>query len=303
MSTSIVMAQADGVRYHVPWAGKLLAFGARLARAQLRPGVQLVTVVTVPARDYAALLIGAGWILTRPVLFPTSVADTAKALKSGDSVRAVIRGNLVTGRFHRLHMSAGIQCVQIGPSSWPLSYIQHLALDDELTEARYGKIAIPPMGSLVSRSGLASRWAENFSSSSLSLSFIGIASRLCSDLDVSIGWADAEDQLDRLADILRLDDGYSSPCRASEVVSGSADVVEEVDPRTHLAILDGNTGVRWLESLLCPLVVCVIDRSTERSELEDTILSSRAAGSIFNPKDIGWPGAEGIEVMAYEVQL
>ena len=44
-----------------PWAGPLLALGARLARWSPSESWQMVVAVTVPARDYAALLIGLSW--------------------------------------------------------------------------------------------------------------------------------------------------------------------------------------------------------------------------------------------------
>lgn len=303
MTTSIVMAQPDGVRIAAPWAGKLIAFGARLARVPPRRGVQLVAVITVPTREYAALLVGAGWILTQPKRFPTPVGDVAPALRTRDRVRAVIGNHLVTGQFRRLHSSGGLECIQIGPSSWPLSYIQHLAVDNELTERRDGKREIPRMGSLVSRSSLAASWPECYSSGSVSLSLVGIGARFHSDLGLEIGWADTEEPLDRLSDILRLDDGSSSPCWAAEIIPGSSDVMDELDPRTQLTILDGNSGIRWLESLLSPIVVCIVDRSTESDELDDIILASRASGRVRLPSHIGWPGAAGIEVMTYEVSL
>jgi hypothetical protein len=126
---------------------------------------------------------------------------------------------------------------------------------------------------------------------------------LRSDLDVEVGWSNAEEPLDRLADILRPDDGNASPCWAAEIIPGSSEVTDELDPMTQLAILDGNSGIRWLESLLTPVVVCIVDRSTENDELDDVILASRASGQVLHPSEIGWPGAPGIEVMTYEMKL
>jgi hypothetical protein len=49
------------------WIGPILALGTRLARkADTFADRQLIVAVSVPSREYAAVLIGVGWTLGRP---------------------------------------------------------------------------------------------------------------------------------------------------------------------------------------------------------------------------------------------
>ena len=104
-----------------PWAGSLIALGARLARQipSLSDG-QLVVALTVPVRDLAAVLVACGWTLTRPAKELGIPADVAATVAYGTPVRMVTDHYVIGGPFY------GIQDGPTGPrirayGNWELS--------------------------------------------------------------------------------------------------------------------------------------------------------------------------------------
>src|SRR4051812_48674916 len=73
------------------WIGPLLALGtraARYSRAKLQ-GRQLVLVVSVPKRNYAAALVGCGWVLASEAPALAEPLCALRTMTPGQPLRAV----------------------------------------------------------------------------------------------------------------------------------------------------------------------------------------------------------------------
>src|SRR5258706_4859430 len=99
------MDEDAGTAVAASWAGHLLGLGARLARRQQRDGWQLVLAVSVPIRDYAALLVSAGWILAQPPVSPRDILAQVEQIPAGTPVRMATAMHLVADRFFQVDRS------------------------------------------------------------------------------------------------------------------------------------------------------------------------------------------------------
>lgn len=86
-----------------PWIGHLLALGARVSRYEAkRGGRQLVAVISVPRRDFAAALIGCGWVMARPAPELVPPLELMRKMESGTPIRVVTDQYVITDHFRRL---------------------------------------------------------------------------------------------------------------------------------------------------------------------------------------------------------
>src|SRR5262245_56293495 len=91
---------ATGPAWAAPWIGHLVVLGSRARRWSFsHPGRQLVIAVSVPARDFAAVLIGCGWMMAAPAPKLEPVRQAVTSLTPGTPVRVVTQTTIVTERF------------------------------------------------------------------------------------------------------------------------------------------------------------------------------------------------------------
>src|SRR5690348_6966079 len=133
-----------------PWAGPLLALGARLARQPApEPDVRLIVAVTLPTRDLAAILIATGWALARPVAAPTATEQVLRSLKPNTPVRMIAGDELVADRFFGYEAVGGRGRVHIGQSSWLTDKVDILIPAPGLNASRFRRESLSHPGGLV----------------------------------------------------------------------------------------------------------------------------------------------------------
>ena len=105
-STATLLALSEGLLAHAetaPWIGPLLALGRRAARYSRREsGRQVVVAISVPARDFAAVLVGCGWTLASPTPQLDPPIDVMRRLQSRTPVRVVTEQEVLTDYFSEL---------------------------------------------------------------------------------------------------------------------------------------------------------------------------------------------------------
>ncbi len=284
------------------WAGHLLGLGARLARRRQREDWQLVVGISVPVRDFAAVLISAGWVLAQPGVRGGDVLATAKAIPAGTPVRMATAQRLIADRFYGIEYTHGDPRIHVGGTFWMIDAVDHIAADPTLPEDRFGRVAIARPGSLVTRTGHSATWSADQCASTPTVTLVGIRSRLEPELAIQAGWDGSAGQYDVLRDILRPDEVRSAFC-ASAILSGGRDYLPEIPAQTRLAVLDGATAVRWLPEVRTPVVVALIDRSSTDESAGIAVLQRRSVGQRVQVDALGWAPLPGIETLAFEVRV
>lgn len=105
--TGLVLSEnSEHVGVQAEWIGRLVALGARAARyIRVVNSRQLVIAVSVPRRDFAAVLIGCGWLLASEQPELPLPLDTLRKLEQGQWVRAVNKDKVRVGSFAWLNES------------------------------------------------------------------------------------------------------------------------------------------------------------------------------------------------------
>jgi hypothetical protein len=284
-----------------PWAGSLIALGARLARQMPSPGdSQLVVALTVPARDLAAVLVACGWTLTRPVKELGIPAEVAATLSYCTPVRMVTDHYVIGGLFY------GIQDGPTGPriragGTWELEHVRGLVAVPDLGEHRYGKRAITLPGTLAGMTGQSVSWTARQCDPRRDLAILGTKSWLAGDMTACVGWGSAG-LADEIGAIL-LPDTDTSPTWATRVYA--AQLVQELDlpPNLSFVVLDGASAIRWLPEVESPVVVAVIDRRTADEAPSEMVMQVRARSELESLDRLGWHPPAGIEAVAFRVAL
>jgi len=303
MQTGLVLFDQEA-RQHVParWAARLIALGARLARWPSQGGRQLAVSISVPIRDYAALLIGVGWILTKPIIPTDSTFAELETIRPHTPVRMVLTSNLlIADRFFGIDRCRAVPRIHVGKSWWQTDKITHIVADPALPESRFGKHQIPDLGSLARKAGRTQSWRADHCAGRREVSIIGTRSRLESELDLVAGWGKADCHLDRLRNVLRPDDGRS-PMWASAVMSGGSGESPVVPKETRLAVLDGAIGIRWMPEMATSVVVAVIERSSTDESAISVILQTRSTARPIDLESLRWHPMPGVEALAFEVR-
>lgn len=289
----------DGVRpVPAPWAGALLALGARIARCPPAYGDQLVVAVTVPIRDYAAVLVAIGWLLAQRIALPPEPPEMAASIAWGTPVRMIAGGKLVADRFFELRESAGGPRVRVGRSSWQLDHVEYLVPVPCLSEDRFCKVALPTPGTFLAMTGRLSTWPVEHALATCQVSVVGTRTWLMSETYSSIGWGNSVTGLDRIGDLLRIDDGHT-PCWSSVILPAGTAGSPQVADSTAFCVLDGSTAIRWLHDIVAPMVVAVADRSSSDELAGELITQARATAMPLKVSTLGWSPPGGLEAVAF----
>ena len=295
-------SQATPVRS--AWIGSILALGTRLARkADSFCGRQLIVVISVPSREYAAALIGTGWTLGRPpdpaTIDPLSVLREALP---GDRYRAVIKTHIISGRFHELDEVREPARVALAGRQWVAKDIEALAPISEDDPAE--KMDRPCIGSIGRMTGIDRDWAQRLVTPLADLAIVGTKSWINDDLEAILTSGEDLDG-DSLVTLL-LPRTEKSATWFSRIYSSSGLADQLPLPNgISLTILDGQGAIRYLNDVLTPVVVCVLDRSVaDESAAEQVIQLRNSRGEpISLSAQLGWIPSAGIEALGFTVAL
>jgi hypothetical protein len=291
------------------WVGALFALGQRLADAEMSDqNHQLVIAISVPNRDAVAVLIGAGWTLTRPpkaeIVHPEIAARNAEV---GRIYRLVSSGLVIRGRFLGFDETKAVPRIRLGSSEWAMYNVDALTLaeQDSLDEVRMPKPGLTNIGYF---SHADINWEWRLAAPSQDLALIGTKSALLEDMNLTL--SDGIDYGFGLkADPLRTILGPEEP-KASTWFTRlySTHGLREALPlpsQVRLTVLDGQGAIRYLNEILAPIVVCIVDRSiNDESAAEQIVQLRNTRGVPFSLiDDIGWMGHDGIEAAAFKVKI
>lgn len=302
----LALAEAiDGPAHRASWIGSLVALGARLARyAERAEGRQLVAVVSVPTRDFAAALIGCGWAMTRPAPEIRPTIELLRSLERGTPVRIVTSNEVLSDYFYEFDETFARPRVHVGGTYWQADLIRALAVLPELTEPLRGRRPVP--GSVCDLAGLRETWDQRLASPSTDLAIVGTLKWLNDDFGAYLAkdgcTVSAPDEIASL--LLPKDERvptWSTRLYASASLAEVLPLPKEIDA----VVLDGSGAIKYLAEIEAPIVVCVLDRSVADETAAEIIVQLRnTRGEPVSIRDtLGWTPPIGVEALAFTVAL
>lgn len=286
------------------WVGPMVALGTRAARyRRSNDDRQLIIAVSVPRRDFAAALIGCGWVLASEAPALPDPLDTLRGMAPGQALRAVNSRYVITGAFSHLDEATNPPQAQFGGSRWRIDGIRALAtftdVDTPEREAR------PEPGSIEHMARLDLAWDARLALPAADLAIVGTLKWLELDFDAYL--AKEGDGLRPSSIRALLKPKTNKAATWYTRVFPSARLADHLPLPNDLkaVILDGNGAIRYLGEIEAPVVICVLDRSVAdetAAELVTQLRNTRGEPLLLEG-DLGWPVPGGVEALAFTVAL
>jgi hypothetical protein len=264
---------------------------------------QTVIALSVPTRDFAAALIGCGWVLGSEAPKLPKPLETLRVLKPGQPVRAVNSGWVITGNFASLDETAIPPRAQFAgtPGKWSVDGIRALAILNDLQAP--AKEPRPEPRSIERMARVDLSWDARLALPAADLAIVGTAKWLDEDLDVYVGKEGDDLPASSVRSLLKPN------------VAGAATWFTRICPAATLAdrlpfpadlravILDGNAAVMDLDKIQAPVVICVQDRSVADEAAAELVTQKRnTRGEPLSLSDqFGWEPPAGVEALAFAV--
>lgn len=304
----VVLGLADDVGEPLataPWIGSLISLGSRLRRYLPKlDGRQLVLAISVPRRDYAAALIGAGWMLCSPVPNLQKPIETFRLADRTKFLRAVTEKIIVTGSFTNLVESRADPRVLTGGKLLPVARYRAVVELDQATPNIVNEV--PDPGFLAEFTGAADHWLERLAAPPMDLALVGTAKWLRDDLEAIIGDGAAGDSAGAQLHTYVLPYGEGAATWSTPIIS-SARLGEggKLPGSCTAVILDRYAAIKHLNDITVPIVVCVIDRSVADESAAETVLEARLSNSrpISVAAHLRWSPPPPIEALGFTVSL
>lgn len=305
------------------WIGPLVALGARASRfiGQFE-GRQLIVAISVPRRDFAAALIGCGWVMASPHPKRTDPLGVLRGLQPRTPVRVVTAGEVIADYFFRLNEAKDPPQAQVGGTEWQVPVIRAVeVLEDLHTPARTIR---PAPGALGRLARVEESWDARLASPAADLAIVGTLSWLHEELDALVS---LEDEI-----TVPLDDMSSSGAKkdvqATRDVGSLGNVLLPHGPKAatwftrlyasakfadqfplpdgvRAVVLDGAGATKYLSQIEVPVVVCVLDRSVADETAAEIVVQLRnSRGEPVSLRDgLRWAPPAGVEALAFTVAL
>lgn len=301
----LTLAEGIGGRFlAADWIGRLLLLGSRVARfVRDHPERQLIVAVSVPSREFAAALIGCGWVMASTAPTLPDPLETLRTIAPGTPVRAINGHQIINGPFWELDEAASPPRVRISGSSWPVNRFTALAVLPEIVAPV--KAPRPRPGSVGRWAHLDQSWDARLAAPTADLAIVGTLAWLKEDFDALLGREGDDPDPAPIRDLLLPDTG--EPGTWSTRIYTSAHLAEHLPlPKDlHAVILDGSSAIKYIHGIESPAVVCVIDRSVADETAAEILVQLRSSrGEPVSPRqDLNWPAPSGVEALAFTVPL
>lgn len=303
--TLALTESADGRLDYATWIGKLVELGIRTSDfSKELPDQQLIVAVSVPARYFAAPLIGCGWMSNSPA--PT-LADPLAAigdLATGTPIRAVTTNKVIVDFFEAIDFTHTPARLRLSSRQWQVDKVLALTALEELDA--YCEQPTPQAGSISNFTRISRTWAARLCKPPQDLALVGTLKWLREDLS---GFLSTDDdsygEPEQISSFLQVgsypDATWSTRLFSPTSVIDSASLPSEL----KAVVLDGASAIKLLADVETPVVFAVIDRSVADETSSEILLHIRSSrGSpVSVSSDIGWVVPRGIEALAFTVPL
>lgn len=287
-----------------PWIGPLVVLGSCVTRYVGKlSGRQLIVAVSVPRRDFAAVLIGCGWVMASkaPLLRPP--LELLRSVDPGTPLRAVNDHHVVAGLFSSLDESASPPRVRFAGSTWRIDKIRALAVAPGLDSSE--KMPRPIAGSLGRFARLDEDWEARLVAPVADLAIVGTVTWLKEDFAGFVSREGLEGEPSPIADLLLPDVGKVATWFTRVYASARFGDQSPLPTDVRAVILDGAGAIEYLAQVETPVVICIVDRSvTDETAAEIVVQMRNSRGEpISVVDDLGWRPPAGVEALAYTMAL
>lgn len=294
-----------------PWLGHLVALGGLPERyADGSFDRQLIITISLPRRDYAAVLLACGWVLNKRAPRLDSPLAVLRRLRPETPVRLVTEQEVVTDCFVHLD-ERGDARVKLRGSQWMVSKVAAVTeLSDRVEPVRSPR---PLVGSLGRWAKIDSSWADRLACPQTDLAIIGTIKWLEEDLSAVLCVVDDRETTESslppgertMAELVlphhRASATWFTHLYSAARVSYQLPLPGEV----KAVILDGAGAIKYLTEIESPIVICIIDRSvTDETAAEMIVQLRNSRGDPISLQDrFGWRAYAGMEALAFTVAM
>lgn len=283
------------------WISWLVVLGTQAARwSQRHAEARLVVVLTVPSRDFAAVLVGCGWMRGIPACKLPSARETAASLARGTDIRMITPNRIMTNTF--MGFDAKLDRLMLKGHQWQLPRVQAMAPIDPVGDQRSQPIPVPGVLSRTSRYG--ARWIDHLCRPPGDLALVGTLAWLRADLDAYLCW---EGEREQMSNILLPESPTAATWSTGLVATAGVGDEPRLPQGTRAVVLDGAAATKWIAGIEAPAVVAVLDRSVIDESAAEMVMEYRAnrgKKSLDLSRDLGIQGPPaGIEALAFAVAL
>lgn len=308
--TGLVLSESsEHVGVRAEWIGRLVALGARAARyIRAANSRQLLIAVSVPSRDFAAVLIGCGWLLASAQPELPLPLDTLRKLERGQWVRAVNKDKVRAGSFAWLNESKDPPQVHFAGMTCTVDKVQALSElgEWEILDRDIRSQDRPEPGSMARMAGLDLVWDAWLARPTADLAIIGTKKWLENDLEACLT-READEDLEHSSIGSLLMPKTTHAATWNTIILPSAGLAESLPlpARLKAVVLDGNGAIEYLPDVETPVVICVLDRSRSDAIAEEVIIQWRnnRGEPLSLKEDLDWTPPGGVEVLGYTVAL
>lgn len=279
------------------WIGGLVVLGSRAAHwSRSHPDRQLIIAVSVPARDFAAALIGCGWMLAAPAPKLDQVRRAAASLVPGSPARLIAQTKIVADYF--VGVDTVRDRIRLG-GQWKLDKVRAIAPLSGLDAARAQPLPEPGVISLMA--GLSADWAPRMCCPPADLALVGTLKWLREDIGAFLGRGD---EFEPISNILLPEDGHAATWSTRLYAASRLD---GEPPPAHLRaiVLDGASATEYVSAIETPVVIAVLDRSVADESAAEFVLNYRnnRGEPLSVEHDVLWTPPPGIEALGFWVPL
>ena len=281
-----------------PWIGRLVILGSRAAHwSRSHTDRQLVIGVSVPMRNFAAALIGCGWLLAAPKPAVPTVKEVVGTLEPDSFVRAVMQKKIVVDRIRGIDLERNRLRLS---NEWLLDRVKAIAPLPDGTEPRSQPLSQP--GVINQMACHAADWAARMACPAADLALIGTLKWLRSDIAAHLGRGD---ELEPITNILWPDDPKAATWSTRLFAASRLDDALPLPADVRVAVLDGATAIKYLRAIEAPVVIAIIDRSVADDTAAESMVDYRNSRGepVSLDQDIRWQPIRGMEAMGFTVPL
>ena len=301
----LALSESPGQRGRAKdWIGPMVALGSRAAHHHRKAGDrQLVIALSVPKRDFAATLIGCGWVLASKAPMLPDPLFTLKGIKPGQPLRAVNSRHVITETFSSLNEATDPPQVQFAGSTWQVDGIRALAALAELDTPE--KELRPEPGSIEHMAHLDLTWDARLALPAADLAVIGTLKWLEQDLNTYLAKENDTHRPSSIRSLLKP--------KTDKVATwftrlfSSARLADQLPLPKDLnaVILDGNGAISYLGEIETPVAICVLDRSVADETAAELVtqLRNTRGEPLSLSDDLDWRPPQGVEALAFTVAL
>ena len=277
------------------WIGKFVMLGRLVARwSRAHAEGQLVVVLSVPVRDFAAVLVGCGWMTatTAPNIQP--VREALADLPLHAPVRVVTPSKVLTEHFGGINVAK--DRARFG-TDWLIDKLRAIVPLESLDTPR--SQPVPEPGIISRLTCIDKDWAARLCSPPQDLALVGTLKWLREDLTAFLGLGDEREPV---ANIL-LPAGPQAATWSTRLYPASHLDVELPPADVRAVVLDGASATKYLQAIEVPVVVSIMDRSILDESVSESVISYRNSRGepVSLENDLCWRPPAGVEVLGFEV--